>query len=89
MFCEKIEKNMWRCIGEGPRNPTTGKRRQVTRRGKTKKEAERKILDRIAALQKQHSFSSDVCFAEFAGSWLSLYELKGNKVLINFYNYNL
>lgn len=37
MYCEKIDKNMWRCIGEGPRDSVTGKRRQITRRGKTKK----------------------------------------------------
>ena len=43
MFSERIDKHTWRCIGEGPRHPITGKRRQVTRRGKTKKEAEEKV----------------------------------------------
>ncbi|MER1958846.1 MAG: site-specific integrase [Solibacillus sp.] len=79
MYCEKIDKNMWRCIGEGPRNSVTGKRRQITRRGKTKKEAENRVLQGIAGIKKQTSFANDVKFAEFAERWMTLYELKGNK----------
>ena len=29
----------WKCTEEGPRNPATGKRTQITRRADTKKEA--------------------------------------------------
>lgn len=79
MFCERIDKHTWRCIGEGPRHPITGKRRQVTRRGKTKKEAEEKVKKGIAALKHQSSFDPEIRFAEFSDQWLNLYRLKGNK----------
>ncbi|WP_369436132.1 tyrosine-type recombinase/integrase [Lysinibacillus fusiformis] len=79
MFCEKIDKQIWRCIGEGPRHPITGKRRQVTRRGKTKKEAEDKVKQGIATLNNQSAFDPDIRFAEFSDRWMKLYRLKGNK----------
>ncbi|WP_223557050.1 tyrosine-type recombinase/integrase [Lysinibacillus sphaericus] len=79
MFCEKIDKHTWRCIGEGPRHPISGKRRQVTRRGKTKKEAEEKVKKGIAALKHQSTFDPEIRFAEFSDQWLNLYRLKGNK----------
>lgn len=79
MFCEKIDKHIWRCIGEGPRHPITGKRRQITRRGKTKKEAEDKVKQGIATLNNQSTFDPDIRFAEFSERWMKLYRLKGNK----------
>lgn len=79
MFCERIDKHTWRCIGEGPRHPITGKRRQVTRRGKTKKEAEEKVKKGITALKHQSTFDPEIRFAEFSDQWLNLYRLKGNK----------
>lgn len=79
MFCERIDKHTWRCIGEGPRHPITGKRRQVTRRGKTKKEAEEKVKKGITALQHQSTYDPEIRFIEFTEQWLKLYRLKGNK----------
>jgi len=79
MFCERIDKHTWRCIGEGPRHPITGKRRQVTRRGKTKKEAEEKVKKGIATLQHQSTYNPEIRFIEFTEQWLKLYRLKGNK----------
>ena len=79
MFCERIDKHTWRCIGEGPRHPITGKRRQVTRRGKTKKEAEEKVKQGVAALKHQFTIDPEIRFAKFYNQWLTLYRLKGNK----------
>ena len=79
IFCERIDKHTWRCIGEGPRHPITGKRRQVTRRGKTKKEAEEKVKKGIAVLQHQSTYDPEIRFTEFTEQWLKLYRLKGNK----------
>ncbi|UKJ47311.1 MULTISPECIES: hypothetical protein [Lysinibacillus] len=51
----QINKTPWRCTGEGPRNPTTGKRRQITRRGKSKGEARKRVEKAIAELKKAYT----------------------------------
>ncbi|CAM5247242.1 hypothetical protein LSPH24S_01311 [Lysinibacillus sphaericus] len=61
------------------RHPITGKRRQVTRRGKTKKEAEEKVKQGVAALKHQFTIDPEIRFAKFYNQWLTLYRLKGNK----------
>ncbi|MGE7916681.1 hypothetical protein [Lysinibacillus xylanilyticus] len=43
MHFVQINKTTWRCTGEGPRNPFTGKRRQITPRGKRKTEARERV----------------------------------------------
>ncbi|OXS77910.1 tyrosine-type recombinase/integrase [Domibacillus enclensis] len=43
----------WKCTSEGPRDPITGKRRQVTRRALTKKEAQAKVDEAIEEMIKQ------------------------------------
>lgn len=42
----------WKCTDEGPRDPITGKRRQVTRRGNTKKEAQERVNEAIEEIKK-------------------------------------
>lgn len=42
----------WKCTKDAPPDPITGKRRQVTRRGDTKTEAERKVDEAIKELIK-------------------------------------
>ncbi len=43
----------WKCTEDGPRDPITGKRRQVTRRADTKKEAQKKVDEAIEELQRK------------------------------------
>ena len=53
MHFVQINKTTWRCTGEGPRNPSTGKRRQITRRGKSKSEARERVEKAIPLIQRQ------------------------------------
>lgn len=43
----------WKCTEDGPRDPITGKRRQVTRRADTKKEAQQKVDEAIEKLKRK------------------------------------
>ncbi|MFJ7183831.1 tyrosine-type recombinase/integrase [Lysinibacillus xylanilyticus] len=76
-------KTTWRCTGEGPRNPATGKRRQITRRGKSKGDAKERVEKAIAELKKAYSFDANVMFEEFSQDWLKLYRMKGKKETTN------
>ncbi|QMT16125.1 Arm DNA-binding domain-containing protein [Planococcus maritimus] len=42
-FRELVKGKKWVCVAEGPRDPRTGKRKQISRRGKTKGEAKAKV----------------------------------------------
>lgn len=44
MHFVQINKTTWRCTGEGPRNPATGKRQLVVVKVKAKQEIESKKL---------------------------------------------
>ncbi len=79
----QINKTTWRCTGEGPRNPSTGKRRQITRRGKSKGEARKRVEKAIAELKKAYTFDAKIMFDEFSQDWLKLYRMKGNKETTN------
>lgn len=79
----QINKTTWRCKGEGPRNPATGIRRQITRRGKSKGHAREKVAKAIAELKKAYTFDTKVTFEEFSQYWLKLYRMKGNKETTN------
>ncbi|QTB24288.1 site-specific integrase [Lysinibacillus sphaericus] len=83
MHFVQINKTTWRCTGEGPRNPATGKRRQITRRGKSKGDAREKVEKAIAELKKAYTFDAKVTFEEFSQDWLKLYRMKGNKETTN------
>ncbi|MGN4124846.1 tyrosine-type recombinase/integrase [Lysinibacillus sphaericus] len=83
MHFVQINKATWRCTGEGPRNPATGKRRQITRRGKSKGDAREKVEKAIAELKKAYTFDAKVTFDEFSQDWLKLYRMKGNKETTN------
>lgn len=83
MHFVQINKTTWRCTGEGPRNPATGKRRQITRRGKSKGDARAKVEKAIAELKKAYTFDAKVTFDEFSQDWLKLYRMKGNKETTN------
>lgn len=83
MHYVQIIKTTWRCTGEGPRNPANGKRRQITRRGKSKTEARERVEKAIAELNKAYSFDAKITFEEFSQDWLKLYRMKGNKETTN------
>ncbi|MER1986621.1 MAG: tyrosine-type recombinase/integrase [Solibacillus sp.] len=79
MFFKQIEKNTWVCVADGPPDPVTGKRRQISRRGKTKTEAKDKVEKAIVELQSTLSYNAKIKFLDFSKDWLNLYKLKGNK----------
>ncbi|WP_307894015.1 tyrosine-type recombinase/integrase [Bacillus swezeyi] len=82
-FEELVKGKKWLAVGDGPKHPVTGKRRQISRRGKTKKEAEKKVLDAIAALKEDgidESVVKKMTFEKLAAEWIHDYALTlGNK----------
>lgn len=79
MYFVQLDKKLWKCIGEGPRHPVTGKRRQISRRGKSKSEAKKRVEEALQQLQQSLEYNAKITFKEFAEEWLKLYRLKGNK----------
>lgn len=79
MFCEMINKNTWRCIADGPQDPITGKRKQISRRGKSKSEAKRRVLEAIEEKKKTKIYDKKIKFSIFSEHWLKQYNLRGNK----------
>lgn len=79
MYFEQINKTTWKCVGEAPRHPITGKRRQISRRGKSKGEAKKLVEEAIQQLNDRLEYNAKITFSEFAEDWLRLYRLKGNK----------
>ncbi|MEC0754636.1 tyrosine-type recombinase/integrase [Bacillus haynesii] len=84
MYTEELIKGKkWLAIADGPKHPVTGKRRQISRRGRTKKEAEQRVLDAIAAMKKykiDESVVKKMTFEKLAAEWIHHYYLtSGNK----------
>lgn len=82
MHCDKIKlksgQTRWICIADAPSHPLTGKRRQIERRGKTKKEAMQKVNDVIDTLvedQFDKKASAAIKFRKVAKKWISVYEV--------------
>ncbi|MCM3705349.1 site-specific integrase [Cytobacillus firmus] len=66
----------WRCVADGPPDPVTGKRQQISRRADTKKEAEKKVIAAIRKLQEDGIDEKKVKklpFEEVAWEWLNIY----------------
>lgn len=78
-FKELIKGKKWLCIGEGPRDPVTGKRKQVSRRGKSKSEAKAKVERAINELANLRGYHENVLFYDFAENWYTHYRNRGNK----------
>ncbi|MEK5083178.1 tyrosine-type recombinase/integrase [Bacillus sp. FSL H8-0515] len=82
-FEELVKGKKWLAVGDGPRDPVTGKRKQIARRGKTKKEAEKRVLEAIAALVEDgidESIVKKMTFEKLAADWIRVYALTtGNK----------
>lgn len=83
MHFKQINKTTWKCTADGPRNPITGNRKQITRRGKSKGEAKKRVEEAIKELQKAYKFDSKIIFKDFSYQWLEHYRLKGNKETTN------
>lgn len=86
MHCEEIKlksgKKRWVCVADAPPDPVTGKRRQITRRGKTKKEAEKRVEKVIDSLEEHgvdQRVSQTMTFDKVASNWLETYALTGVK----------
>lgn len=79
---EIIKGKKWVCVADGPRDPVTGKRNQISRRGKTKKEAEQKVKDVLKKLE-EHGIDEkkvkNITFDKIAKEWLEVYALTGKK----------
>ncbi|MGD6845269.1 tyrosine-type recombinase/integrase [Bacillus infantis] len=66
----------WRCVADGPPDPVTGKRQQISRRADTKKEAEKKVIEAIRKLEDDGIDEKRVKklhFEDVAWEWLDIY----------------
>lgn len=86
MYCEKITlksgKISWSCVADGPADPVTGKRKQIPRRGKTKREAMDRVNEAINSLTNDGidlSVGKNTTFDTLAAEWLVTYSLTGVK----------
>jgi len=83
VYCKELVKGKkWVCVADGPRDPVTGKRNQISRRGKTKKEAEQRVREALRKLE-EHDIDEkrvkNLPFNKFALEWLEVYKLTGVK----------
>lgn len=86
MHCKKIKTKSgqlrWECVADGPRDPATGKRNQITRRGKSQKEAKNKILNEIRSIEDSGvdiKLSRSITFDVAAQRWYDTYKVTGKK----------
>lgn len=83
MHCKELVKGKkWVCIADGPKDPVTGKRNQISRRGRTKAIATQKVLDEIDR-QTNHGINNklvkNITFNQLAKMWIEEYRLTGVK----------
>src|SRR5690625_3829812 len=74
--------NVWECVDDGPRDPATGKRRQVRRRGRTRKIARKRVEDVIRSLEEDgidKSISATTTFENVSNKWIAVYAASGVK----------
>lgn len=86
MNCRKVTlksgEMRWQCVADGPRDPATGKRNQILRRGKTQREAKNKVQEAINALENHginKKITKNITFDQVAKEWLKEYEQTGKK----------
>lgn len=81
-FRELVKGKKWVCTADGPRDPVTGERKQISRRGKTKKEAEQRVKEALKKLE-EHGIDEkkvkNMPFDKLAIEWLEVYTLTGKK----------
>ncbi|WP_342537291.1 site-specific integrase [Sporosarcina sp. FSL K6-3508] len=73
MYCRKLNNGKWSCTTDATPNPLTGQRRQVTRRGDTKKEALQRAQAAADELSKQRQPQKRQV-SEVYEEWLSVYK---------------
>lgn len=72
----------WECFADGPPDPVTGKRKQIKRRGKTQREAKKRVEQAIRLLEENQideSYAKKITFDQAANHWLDVYKLTGVK----------
>ncbi|GKV70228.1 site-specific integrase [Sporosarcina sp. NCCP-2716] len=86
MYCDKITLESgqirWRCAEDGPPDPATGKRKQIWRRGKTKREAMDRVTEAIRSMKEEgidQRIGRTMTFDDLAAEWLITYALTGVK----------
>nr|WP_289038195.1 site-specific integrase [uncultured Allobacillus sp.] len=85
MQCRKVKNKsgeVWECVADGPRNPATGKRNQIKRRGRTRAEAKKKVEYEIRSLKEDgidQRANQHITFERLAEKWLEVYEASGVK----------
>ena len=85
MYCKKVKTksgSVWECVEDGPPNPTTGRRRQIKRRGKTRVEAKKRVEEILNSLLDDgidYRVSTVMTFDKVAHTWLEVYAATGVK----------
>lgn len=72
----------WEAVEDIGVNPTTGKRKQVTRLGKTRKEAKERLEKYLRSVEEygvDEKQSLRITFEEVAKEWIKVYESTGRK----------
>lgn len=73
MYCRKLSNGKWSCTTDATPDPLTGKRRQVTRRGDTKKEAAQRAQSAANDLSKKRQPQKRLV-QEVYDEWLNVYK---------------
>ncbi|MFJ7933667.1 tyrosine-type recombinase/integrase [Sporosarcina sp. NPDC096371] len=73
MYCRVLKNGKWSCTTDATPNPLTGQRRQVTRRGDTKKEAVRRAQLAADELSKERQTMKRIV-QEVYDEWLNVYK---------------
>ncbi|HEY4578374.1 MAG TPA: site-specific integrase [Savagea sp.] len=79
MYCRKLKNGKWSCTADASPDPATGKRRQVTLRGDTKREAQQKVLKMIKDLNDHLYFEEvkQMNFKQLSSLWFEHYQQTG------------
>lgn len=78
MYCkEDKEKGRWYCVADGPADPVTGKRKQIKRTAKTRKEAKSRVEEALKDIT-EHGLvykqkDQSMVFDKFAKEWIATY----------------
>lgn len=73
MYCRTLNNGKWSCTTDATPDPLTGQRRQITRRGDTKKEAVRRAQLAADELSKERQTTKRIV-QEVYDEWLNVYK---------------
>lgn len=86
MHCDKVTLKSgqvrWICMADGPQDPATGRRRQINRRGKTQKEAKKRVQGALNSFEEHgidQRIGKNMTFDNLAAEWMETYTLTGVK----------